>query len=355
MNGRGLLYGAGIGMLALALAACGGSPDPGPSTDPAPVTKGSPPQPVVPTTWPLTGVPVAEVPARPALAIKVENAPAARPQTGLEKADVVWEEVVEGGITRFMAVYHSQQPELVGPVRSVRPMDPAIVAPLHGILAYTGGQPPFIKAVGAAGVQSVVMDQGDDGFERMRGRRAPHNILGRTADFWKQADAEHGEPPPTQFAFALGGAPGTVESTGTPVGVVDITLTHASRAVWSWRVADQVFARAEGAEPAVSAGGVPLTATNVVVLRVTMTKTAYKDPAGAPVPETKLIGTGEGIVASVGKQLPVTWSKKSNDAPLELSSPTGYPVRLEPGTTWVELVPTSRPAVVSTQVGAQTE
>ena len=89
--------------------------------------------------WPLTGVAVEAPPQRPALAVKVENSVAARPQSGLNAADVVWEEVVEGGITRFVAVYHSNLPPDIGPIRSVRPMDAAIAGPLHGLFAFSGG------------------------------------------------------------------------------------------------------------------------------------------------------------------------------------------------------------------------
>src|SRR3954447_25443220 len=99
-----------------------------------------------PHAWPLTGVPVDAVPSRPALAVKIENSIDARPQTGLNAADIVWEEVVEGGITRFVAVYHSTLPEEIGPVRSVRPMDPAVAAPLHGLLAFSGGVQAYVDA-----------------------------------------------------------------------------------------------------------------------------------------------------------------------------------------------------------------
>ena len=83
---------------------------------------------------------------RPALAVKIENSVDARPQSGLNAADVVWEEVVEGGITRFVAVYHSTLPPEIGPIRSVRPMDAAIAGPLHGLFAFSGGQGPFVDA-----------------------------------------------------------------------------------------------------------------------------------------------------------------------------------------------------------------
>lgn len=335
-------------MLALAtavtLAACGGVEPAAPVTETveadSSVAKDGPPDPVVPVVWPLTGVAVEEVAARPALAVKIENAPQARPQTGLESADVVWEEVVEGGITRFVAVYHSQAPELVGPVRSVRPMDPAIVAPLHGVLAYTGGQEPFVDAVGAAGVQSVVMDHGDDGFETTRARRAPHNVYGRLADFWEQADDERTSPPPAQLVHAREPGRGTATVSGTPAARLDVDLTFASRAVWDWAGDQGAYVRSEGDEPAVSADDARLAATNVVLVSATMVNTPFTDPAGAPVPETQLVGSGDAVVASGGKHVAATWSKEAVDAPLVLTGADGAPVRLEPGTTWIELVPT---------------
>src|SRR5436305_153915 len=83
-------------------------------------------------------------------ALPIQNSIDARPQTGLTAADVVWEQVVEGGITRFVAVYHSKLPPEIGPVRSVRPMDPAIAAPLHGLLAFSGGVQTYVSAAQSA-------------------------------------------------------------------------------------------------------------------------------------------------------------------------------------------------------------
>ncbi|OLT54214.1 DUF3048 domain-containing protein [Cellulosimicrobium sp. CUA-896] len=335
----------GLALLAvLALGACGGGEPAAPVTEtvePSTATaKGGPPEPEVPVVWPLTGVPTEEVAARPALAVKIENARQARPQTGLEDADMVWEEVVEGGITRFVAVYHSRAPELVGPVRSVRPMDPAIVAPLHGVLAYTGGQPPFVDAVGAAGVQSVVMDEGDDGFVTTRERRAPHNVYGDLASFWAQADADRTSPPPAQLEHAREPGAGTATREGAPAGRLDVTLTHSSRAVWDWAGDRGAYVRSEGDAPAVSADGDRIAATNVVLVAATMVNTSFRDPAGVPVPETQLVGSGDAVVASGGKHVAVTWSKDAVDAPLRLTGADGLPVHLEPGATWIELVPT---------------
>lgn len=340
---RGTALAAVVVAAAVALAGCAGEPAAPSTTTVEPDvsgTKGVPPTPDVPLVWPLTGVAADEVADRPALAVKIENAPQARPQTGLEQADVVWEEVVEGGITRFVAVFHSQVPESVGPVRSVRPMDPAIVAPLHGVLAYTGGQQPFIDAVGAAGVQSVVMDEGDDGFTTTRARRAPHNVYGSPAAFWAQADDDRTSPPPAQLVFAREPGTATATAAGAPATRLDVRLTHASRAVWEWDGGEGRYVRSEGDRPAVSADEVRLSATNVVLLAATMVDTPFKDPAGVAVPETQLVGTGEGVVASGGKQVAVTWSKEGVEAPLVLTGADGEPVELEPGASWIELVPT---------------
>lgn len=323
---------------ALTLGACsGGEPTPGANAvDPA--QKAKPPTPEGPTVWPLTGVETDEVAKRPALSVKIENSPEARPQTGLEHADVVWEEVVEGGITRFVAVYHSAIPETVEPVRSVRPMDPAIVAPLDGILAYSGAQRPFINAVGAAGTQSVIMDAGDAGFERDPNRSAPHNVIGFPDLLLDQADDERTAPPPAQFAFAGQGGKGTASTAGTKASRLEVELSNYQTSNWEWSRKSKTWVRSEGSDPSVSTSGERHRARNVVILAVDVVNTEFHDPSGAPVPETKLVGKGRGLVASGGRTVEVQWSKKDLGERLVLKK-GGKEVLLDPGNTWVELVP----------------
>ncbi|PZR51828.1 DUF3048 domain-containing protein [Xylanimonas oleitrophica] len=328
--------------LALALAACsGGAAAVHATADPdVAARKGAPPAPQAePSVWPLTGVPTDEVAQRPALAIKIENSREARPQTGLELADIVWEEVVEGGITRYVAVYHSQIPEAVEPVRSARPMDPAIVAPLGGILAYSGAQPQFIDAIEAAGVQSVIMDRGDAGFARDRARRAPHNVVGTPQAFLDQARGDRAVPPPAQFEYAAEVGQGTASATGTPAQRLDVSLSRAQRTVWDWDGEQGTYLRSDGSTPSVSTTGARHAARNVLLLSAEMVTTKWRDPAGSPVPETKIEGTGQGVLASGGKAVEVTWSKPSLGERIVLTGADGTEVRLDPGTTWVELVP----------------
>ncbi|MFS0702701.1 DUF3048 domain-containing protein [Cellulomonas sp. 179-A 4D5 NHS] len=338
-----------LGLVAL-LGACSGGTDA--PTDP-PVTlppvitpaKHAAPAPVVPPRWVLTGVPATELVERPALAVKIENPKEVRPQTGLDQADVVWEQVVEGGVTRFVAVYHSAVPGEVGPIRSVRPMDPAIAAPLHGVIAFSGGQPGFVQALSAAGLQTVSHDAGDDGFYRTKGRTAPHNVFGDPAAFLGQADSEHVASPPEQFHFARRPELATAAVAGTPAAQVAVTMSTYSKPSWDWNPADGTWLRSESGTPATSASGARLAATNVVTLRVDLVASGTVDPAGSPVPETRLVGSGEALVATGGRTLAATWTKASTDAPLTLATADGTDVRLAPGATWVELVPNGTGAV----------
>ncbi|GAA1716305.1 DUF3048 domain-containing protein [Isoptericola hypogeus] len=330
---------AAAALVVLALAACTSGGDPGPAVTPgATVDKSGPPSPAGPPTWPLTGVRAEKVAQRPALAVKVENAREARPLTGLEEADMVWEEVVEGGITRFVAVYHSAIPDTVEPVRSVRPMDPAIVAPLGGILAYSGAQPPFIEAVEDAGIQSVIMDRGDAGFSRDPDRSAPHDVIGDMHAFLDQADDERTVPPPAQFAYAGKAGQGTASAEGKAAGTLEVELSPAQTTVWDWSGDGGEWRRSDGSTESVSTSGDRLAATNVLVLSAKVVNTSFKDPSGAPVPETKLVGSGKGVLASGGKTVGVRWSKKDLASPVELTR-GGEPVELDPGSTWIELVP----------------
>ncbi|MGY1690413.1 DUF3048 domain-containing protein [Geodermatophilus sp. SYSU D01105] len=338
--GAALLVGAVLGTT----VACGAdTPTEARAATGSPTATTPPPPP--PVLWPLTGLDGAGADVdRPALAVKVENSVDARPQTGLNAADMVWEEVVEGGISRYVAVYHSTLPPAIGPVRSVRPMDPAIAAPLHGLLAFSGGQAPFVEATRAAGLQ--VVDPGTGaGFSRVSDRVAPHNTYVDPTALLGQADAAHQVPPPPQFEVATGQEQPTALTDGAPAAALDLTLSRISTPGWTWSQPDNAWLRDEDGTPAVEADGTPLRAVNVVVLRVDVVDTQYKDSARNPVPETVMVGGGEALVATGGRTVPVTWSKASADEPVRLTGPGGQPVRLAPGSTWVELVPNATGSV----------
>jgi hypothetical protein len=297
-----------------------------------------PPAPVL-VPWPLTGVEVEAVPARPALAVKIENSVAARPQSGLNAADVVWEQVVEGGITRFVAVFHSTLPPDIGPIRSVRPMDAAITGPLKGLFAFSGGQATYIDAIAGTGAQVLSQGAGAGGFFRLDSRDAPHDVYADPADFLTQADPGHQASPVGEFAFATAGRQPTAVAAGAPAAAVDLELSPSSYPNWTWSQPDNGWLRAEGEKPSTGADGARVRAANVVVLRVDVVNTGARDAAGNPVPETRMVGGGEALIVSGGSTIAGTWSKASPTDPVVLALPDGGPVELAPGNTWVELVP----------------
>lgn len=335
------LRAAGLAVaVALAAAACGtsGGPAPdaatvGPTLEPQ---KTAAPEPVLPPAWPLTGV-AGDVAQRPALAVKIENTAAARPQSGLEQADVVWETIVEFEVSRFVAVFHSQVPEEIGPIRSVRPMDPLIAAPLHGLLAFSGGQEGILELVRQSPVQVLSHDAGVDGMYRLKTRPAPHNVYATPATLWGQADAEHQASPAEQFQIARAAEQATAVATGTPATTLAFTLSTQSKPTWTWD--GTAWERAEGSTPAMSAAGSRLTATNVVAITAEHPGTQFGAQNGAIVPTYTLVGSGEGTLASGGKTVPVRWQKDAEDAPMRLTTADGAPATLAPGNTWVELVP----------------
>ncbi|MGZ4623348.1 MAG: DUF3048 C-terminal domain-containing protein [Blastococcus sp.] len=228
---------------------------------------------------------------------------------------------------------------VIGPVRSVRPMDPSIAAPLHGLFAFAGGQHPFPEQAAASRLQVLSMDAGSRGFYRSSARPAPHNVYASLQTFLSQANARHKAPPPPQFVFAGRGEQPTALVSGLPQPVLHLTVSGLSHPVWTWVPAANAWARVETTRPAMGSDGHQLRATNVVVLRVDVVNTGYRDPANNPVPETKLIGNGQAVIATGGKIVHATWAKSSIGAVLTLTGSDGAPIRLAPGSTWVELVP----------------
>lgn len=331
----------------LALAACSaGVQIPG---IPAPST----PPPKVYVTAPLTGVqyeegtPQALQLAKPSVACKIDNgSEAPRPQSGLNSTDIVFDEMVEGGLTRLVAIWHSAQPDAIGPVRSIRPMDPDIISPFGGIVCYSGGQWAFVKAMEAAPVfnASETSEQGKGTFSRASDRVAPHNVV---VNVQKLAN-DHPEltGPAAQFEFAadlLGSSVMTADTGGASASmaaVSDFTVKFPS-ATAKWVVSKDFtkWLRVQDGKPLKDKlDGEQVSAVNVVVLEVKEDR-SYKDHKYGNVPKAVLIGSGKGQVFIGGAGVPVTWSKDSATSPIKLLSASGQAFKLAPGNTWVELMP----------------
>lgn len=336
---------AGTLVATLGLAACS-KDDPAPpptptvtvdaSVDPS---KTDAPTPAGPIVFPLTGVKVDEVPARPAIAVKVENTAAARPQSGLEDADQVWETIVEFEVSRFIAVYQSKTPDSVGPVRSARPVDLQVVAGFKPLFVYSGAQKRMVTRIGrVAEIQPISHDAGAAGLGRVSTRRAPHNVYADLATIWKAADADHSAPPRGDLKFAEDAKDATAVAAGKDTKSIAISLTAAARPSWAWDSGSSAWLRSEGSQKAMSAAGSQLAATNVVLIETEQIDSKLDAQGGSMVPDQKFKGKGKALVATGGKVVEATWKKAGAADPLELVDDKGEPILLAPGNTWVEML-----------------
>ena len=289
---------------------------------------------------PLTGLP-GPAPTRPALLVKIDNAPKARPQAGLNHADLVVEELVEGGITRFFAVFHSQDADPVGPVRSARSTDIAIASALHKpLFAYSGANRVFEEQVHRAPLVDVGAKAAPDRYRRDRGRRAPYNLFSGTPALYQLAPAD-AVPPPAAFVYRAAGEPPTGPGM---VAVQRAGIAWATPVEWEWDPAVGGWWRNQAGRRHVDTGGRGVAPPNVVVQFVDYRDTGLRDSSGAPVPEAQVVGEGDAWVLTGGHLVPGRWSKPSPDAVTRYIDGTGADIRLAPGRTWLEL---ARPGTAS--------
>ena len=330
-----------IALVALATAACGGGAEPKPVAAVTPdtsvaegtVTTEAPALALAP----LTGLPdpSGATENRPSLAVKIDNAPEARPQSGLDVADVVYEEVVEGGVTRFIAIFHSSAPALAGPVRSVRPMDPDILSAYHGLFAYSGGIPAFVSLMRKAPVQDVNVDVATDAYSWDKSRRAPHNTFISPEKLWPKAKGDNAAPPQPMFDFRAAG-----ESFGDADGThVSMTYSPRASATYDWDAPSGTYKRGENGTPHMAASGTQIAPQNVVIQFVTTHTLNYVDQSGSNVVESDVVGSGDAWILSGGRMTKGRWSKSSETAPTKYSDAAGNPVKLSPGRTWVHFTP----------------
>ena len=291
---------------------------------------------------PLTGLRMADAAAagRPALAVKIDNldtpGETAVPQAGLPLADVVVEEIVEGNITRLVAIFHSQDPGgRVGPVRSARTTDIHILPQLgRTLLGWSGGNAGVTAAVQEApSIIDVGPSRAGAAYTRDRTRRAPHNLYVDAASLWGLAPEEVTPPRPI-FEFRDEGSPeaaGVQASSG-----VDLTWgggAASSPVSWTWDPALALYTREQRDHPHADESGTQLGAQNVVVL-----VTPYgQSPADARSPEALTVGSGEAYVFTAGTVVRGRWDRPSVEEPARLTDEAGAPILLTPGQTWIEL------------------
>lgn len=314
-----------------------------PVADPAPVVgpDGAP-------MFPLTGLaaPSPAAAARPVLTVKIDNAAPARPQTGLDKADVVVEELVEGGQVRFMALFQSQESDPVGPIRSVRPVDPFVLTPFGGLVAYSGGTNRFVNLLRKAPLLDVGSDLEPGAYFRSKDRTAPYNLYSRTTAL--RAAAPTGARGPSKV-FTFG--PPVPPVPATRADGIALALSTAISVEWRWDTSAGGWRRRMNGSDHLVSGGRPIVVANVVVQFTRYRDTDARDRSHAPVPEAAVVGAGRLVVLRDHATVSGTWSKASADAAFVYRDATGSEVSLAPGRTWIVLAPAESYATMRVNPG----
>lgn len=357
MRSRLLILVLLTGLIAMACREAGpvrkqGTPSPAESPSPSP-----PPEPI---RCPLTGV---EAPPgldinRPAVGVKIDNHARSRPQTGLETADVVYEELVEGGITRFLAMFHCGDAANLGPTRSARAVDPDILVQYAPVLfAYSGASPNVLRKVAStAGVVDLQHGANGAAYSRVRGRPAPHNLYTST-DRIRALPRAQGIMGPPKSGFLFDQALVTAEPAPPPAGAPPAgppapTVPVANKVSFSYSgaggsnvvsytydPAGRKYLRSYGGQPHIAASGAQLSAVNVLVLKVNVSR------AGSS-PEITVTGTGEATVLRGGQVIQGRWIRPGLGDQIALADGSDQPIKLVPGNTWINLLPADRPVTL---------
>ena len=280
-------------------------------------------------SWPLTGLDVegddSAAQTHPVMVAKIDNTDSSAPQVGLGSADMVVEELVEGGSTRLAAFFYSEIPDQVGPIRSMRASDIGIVSPVDASVVTSGAAPVTIKRITGAGIKFY--GEGAEGMSRASDRSAPYNLMNDMSALVDSLPDREEQRPDDYLPWG--------ESSDLPKGKKATTLTadfgnHATS--WAFRGGEYVN------QNSFAADGDEFTPDNVLVLRVQVGDAGYRDPAGNPVPETKLEGTGQAMLFHDGEVVKGTWEKKGLGAPIQLKAGKKE-LTVPAGNTWIELVP----------------
>jgi hypothetical protein len=275
--------------------------------------------------WPLTGLTASgKTPKHPVMVVKIDNTDSSAPQIGLSKADLVTEELVEGGITRLAVFYYQHVPKLVGPVRSMRASDIGIVKPAKAVLVASGGAPPTVRRIKKAGIKAYT--EGAPGYERDESRVAPYNLFNHLDKLAATLHPEASVPSYLPFGSA------SEKVAGSPASGVDAQFSGSHTTSWRYQGGKYVN------ENSHAASGDQFHPDTVLVLRVHVGDAGYLDPAGNHVPETDFTGTGKALMFHGGRVVPGTW-KKTLESTIKLRTRSGGALQVPAGHTWIELVP----------------
>lgn len=278
------------------------------------------------SVWPMTGLAMESEPNHPVMIVKIPNTPSARLQKGLNEADLITEELVEGGVTRLAVVFDSKVPSEVGPVRSMRSSDIGIAKPASAVVISSGAAAQTISRFKNEDVKFY--DENAPGMHRTSGRRPAHDLMIDLNEFVRKAKLRRGHPTPYLHWGESADFGGTEKATKIQVQMS------------SYRTSGFEFRRGKYINTNSYADvRESFRADSVLVLRVQIRDAGYRDVVGTPVPETIYKGTGDMSLFHNGEVVTGKWSKADLESIPQLTDAMGQEVKVPAGRTFVLLVP----------------
>jgi hypothetical protein len=321
-------------------AACAAPAPPAASGAPAAsATQASATQAGAKVTWPLRGTdaPGTDAVKRRPIVARIPNDPSARPQSGLADADIVFEMLVEGGITRYAVVFHSRDAQTVGPIRSARLSDLHYLPMLRGILAHVGASGPVLDRIRQAAASGAFVDvdqfQHPEAYDRVSSRAAPQNVYTSTQRIRDAAkDSAKVDVPPLEF------------DTAAPSGgkaAASLVLPYAGAQRVEYRYESSGYTRIQDGKPTMDdAVKKEVRPDTVVVIKteITEVRSIVEDELGSFSLDIRSTGTGPVVILRDGQRLDGTWSREGTGM-YRFKDATGTPIKLKPGLTWIHVVP----------------
>lgn len=308
-----------------------------PHDKPAPVATVAPKKAAEPVKFysPLSGIETTEALTKnPVVGVMIENSQDARPQSGLGQAGVVFEAVAEGGITRFLALYQSDTPSYVGPIRSVRPYYLDWAQGFDASVAHVGGSPEALAKVKSDGVKDLDQFYNGNSYTRITGRAAPHNVYSGV-DKLMQLGQSKGYAASTFSAWGRKAdqkvAPATASS-------IDLNISAALyNARYDYDPATNQYNRSQGGKPhlEIDGSGNQAQLKPKVVVAMVINKSLQSDGLHS---DYGTSGTGTAFIFQDGGVTQASWKKDNTKASLEFVAADGKPVKLNAGQTWISVV-----------------
>ena len=295
---------------------------------------------------PLNGLPVSDPYSvwRRVMALKIDNARGARPQSGVQEADAVMETLVEGGLTRWIALFHQSDSSYAGPIRSGRPTDTGLLLPLGATMVASGGQPWILDLIGAAGIPILrERDVTPPALRRISPRAAPYNLYADTAALRAEADSAGSAnvPPPDLFVWAP-----FVRTDAPLASTISLAWSDPITVTWTWDGKRYRSSLNENPQTWVDETGQagPIAVDTVVAIIAPVYEALPPDEVvGTSVPALDTVGHGRVLVFTNGRVLDGYWSRSTVHEAFDLRYPDGSLLTIPPGVPWVNVFPADRP------------